>query len=304
MPREAGGLSGGLARSPRLWGGSRPREFVRTGRRSGARSLRDGIKLLTVVPGSAPGVRPACGGQKGADVCFTGFWVPVGLWLDRGVTRSTGGTGRLGHGADYSKPDRRGWYGLASALPAACPRRANMRSSMPRTDGTVTASRQKCFLIRGPDQTTDGRTDLSRRTDGPQCFPLFTPGTNRRTILESTVDVKPNMPHKDRRESADSAARAPLRASTARRERRQRGESAMRAVTSAMVLNMLKTFAVRAPRMAIQKRAPRERGASAVSAVRAPRERGERRESAQGGIKGPQRALKDRSKRSMRIEWS
>ncbi|CAH1257014.1 SLC17A6 [Branchiostoma lanceolatum] len=56
----------------------------------------------------------------------------------------------------------------------------------------------------------------------------------------------------------------------------------MRAVTSAMVLNMLKTFAVRAPRMAIQKRAPRERGPSAVSAVRAPRERGERRESAQG----------------------
>ncbi|CAH1226389.1 MUC4 [Branchiostoma lanceolatum] len=53
----------------------------------------------------------------------------------------------------------------------------------------------------------------------------------------------------DRRESADSAARAPW----------ERGESAMRAVTSAMVLNMLKTFAVRALRMAIKKRAPRER---------------------------------------------
>ncbi|CAH1248849.1 Hypp8455 [Branchiostoma lanceolatum] len=38
----------------------------------------------------------------------------------------------------------------------------------------------------------------------------------------------------------------------------------MRAVTSAMVLNMLKTFAVRAPRMAIKKRSPRERGASAI----------------------------------------
>ncbi|CAH1246076.1 Hypp7650 [Branchiostoma lanceolatum] len=71
----------------------------------------------------------------------------------------------------------------------------------------------------------------------------------------------------DRRESADSAARAPLKAPTARRERR---ESAMRAVTSAMVLKMLKTFTVRAPGMAIKKRAPRERGASAVSAVRAP----------------------------------
>ncbi|CAH1266719.1 Hypp3546 [Branchiostoma lanceolatum] len=93
-------------------------------------------------------------------------------------------------------------------------------------------------------------------------FPLELSGcqtADRHPALDSDSSVDIIRPYSPREPIA-------VRAPTARRERRQRGESAMRAVTSAMVLNMLKTFAVRAPRMAIKKRAPRERRESAERA--------------------------------------